>query len=333
MSAPTAVELLGALAERRGNGPAVCTTTLNLVAFIEDEGTLQRLGERIANFSRRHACRAIFLDCTGIEQRYSVRSDDSGVDGDTRHTQSEEIRIGARDLDPQQLRSIVHALLIPDIPTSMLWTGEHLAEPRFAELEPLARTIVVDSSRAAAGTGTIRELAAISDERAQRIRDLAYLRLLPWQDMIAQFFDDEDLLGELDRIAEVELATGSDAEAYYLAGWLASRLDWKPCGRNEFCNAAGTAISVRMRREGAPRHVIGVILRTGDTEFGARLDAKCSELVCLSVSGKHRRDERCAPLHDVDLATLVEQAMLAPSADPLYVETLSMVRALFDRAA
>jgi len=59
------------------------------------------------------------------------------------------------------------------------------------------------------------------------LRDLAWMRLRPWQDMIANFFDDPALLGELFSIRRLHIASGSDSEAFYLAGWLASRLDWQ----------------------------------------------------------------------------------------------------------
>jgi hypothetical protein len=54
--------------------------------------------------------------------------------------------------------------------------------------------------------------------------------------------------------------------------------------------------------------------------------------VCLTVTGKPNRNRRCAPLHDVDLVSLVEQAMFLPHKDPIFIDSLEMARAILDSA-
>ena len=97
------------------------------------------------------------------------------------------------------------------------------------------------------------------------------------------------------------------------------------------CNEAGDTINVDIERRGDPRRVLSVILRSKHCAFAAELDPETPDLVCLSVTGKPHRDRRCAPLHDVDLVSLVEQAMFIPSKDPLFDETLQMARAILDK--
>ena len=65
------------------------------------------------------------------------------------------------------------------------------------------------------------------------VRDLAYMRLAPWQEMIAQFFDDPALFEDLFSLRRLEVAAGSDAETTYLAAWLASRLSWSVVDRSD----------------------------------------------------------------------------------------------------
>jgi len=288
------------------------TTTVNLIAFAEDPATVPRLRDRFSTFAQKHSCRAIFLDATRPA------------------SEPEANEMGVAGMPAEKLRSLVHDLLAGGVGSALFWAGRDLSDPRFEALASLGSTVVVDSSRAGDGKASIQKLAEIGASTDRFVRDLSYLRLLPWQDMVAQFFDDEDLARELPRIAAVEVVSGSEPEAYYVAGWLASRLRWKPCGRNELCNDAGDVIKVTIERRGDPRRVLSVILRSENCTFGAEVDANSPEIVCLTVSGKPKRDRRCAPLHDVDLVSLVEQAMFVPHNDPVFAEALQMARAILD---
>ncbi len=289
---------------------AASTTTVNLIAFAEDPATIPRLRDRFSTFAQKHSCRAIFLDATRAGER------------------TDETVLGVAGMPAEKLRSTVHDLLIGGVGSALFWAGRDLSDPRFEALASLGTTVVIDSSRAADGLASIQKLAEISASSDRFVRDLSYLRLLPWQDMVAQFFDDEELAQELPRIAAVQVVSGSEPEAYYLAGWLASRLHWKPCGRNELCNDAGEVIHVDIERRGEPRRVLSVVLRSKTCAFTAELDVDSADVVCLTVTGKPQRDKRCAPLHDVDLVSLVEQAMFVPHKDAVFAEALQMARAI-----
>lgn len=292
---------------------SVAPVTVNLIAFVEDPSTVSRIRDRFATFAQKHACKAIVLDATRPASE-----------------QSDAMVRGVAGLQPDELRSAVHDLLVAGIGSALFWAGRDLNDPRFDALATLGSTILVDSSRAADGKASICELAAINADAARYVRDLSYMRLLPWQDMVAQFFDDGELARELTAIARVELVSGSDPEAYYFAGWLASRLGWKPCGKNELCNESGETIAVGISHRGDPRRVLSVVLRSGASAFSAELDPQSPDLVCLTVSGRSPRDRRCAPLLDVDLVSLVEQAIFVPHRDPVFGGALQMARAIID---
>ena len=328
MSAINTAELLHSLTEQRRDRPGVSTTTLNLIAFMDDAATPARLLDRLRTFAQKHPCRAIVLDGTRSGERHVNAT--TTEDGDTVFTLSEEIVLGVATMEADELHSIVHDLLIPDVACALLWAGRELRDPRFDALASLGTTIVVDSSRAADTREALHGVAQLSGSTDRYLRDLSYLRLLPWQDMIAQFFDDAELAQELPAMTRVEIVSGSEPEAYYFAGWLASRLEWKPCARNELCNAAGDKITVGIEKRGNPRRVQSVVLRSKHGVFSAELDPDAPDLVCLTVTGKSKRDRRCAPLHDIDSVSLVEQAVLIPRTDPVFAEALGMARAILD---
>jgi glucose-6-phosphate dehydrogenase assembly protein OpcA len=224
----------------------------------------------------------------------------------------------------------VHDLLVPNVRTVLLWGGTHVTDSRFPALAELAETIVLFSSAHGGGSEFLREIAQMHGTGVERkIRDLAFLRLLPWQDTIALFFDDPELVEELPHISRVGVTAGSAPEAYYLIGWLASRLSWEACGRHEFCNVDGGTISIDMRLEGPARRVSGVHLQSAHSLFSAVTEKDSEELLCLTVEGQRSRPQRCVPLHDVDMVSLIERAIFMPRNE-IYEETLGMVNRLLE---
>ncbi len=327
MSVVDVEQLLEELSRRRRDRAGVSTTSLNIIAYVDEPHLLDRMTERLDMLAERNVSRTILL--AHDEREHQVCSHCSEIE-DTVVTRSEEIQLAVKDIAPQELRSIAHALLVPGVRTVLLWGGSHLTDPRFTALAELADTIILFSSATDSGSGPLHELLQVqSPDLEPKIRDLAFLRLMPWQDMIAQFFDAPVLAAELPHISRVEVVSGSAAEAYYLVGWLASRLSWDPCGQNEFCNAVGGKISMALRQTGTPRHIYRARLHAGGSIFSAEIEEGAEDLICLSVEGEQHRPPRCVPLHDVDMISLIEQAIFMPRND-IFLETLHMVNRLLE---
>ena len=319
--------VLEELSQQRRERAGISTTSVNLVAFVEeDPQLLARMSERLDDLAERNVSRILLLSCEGPE--YAVRSHSIEID-DTLITHSEQIQVAVRDVAAHELRSAVHALLVPNVRTVLLWGGPRLDDERFDALGELADTIVLFSSLSE-GTQALREIVQRQGTPVgEKIHDLAYLRLLTWQDLVAQFFDDPDLAEELPHISRAEVVSGSSPEAYYLIGWLASRLGWDPCGKNELCNADGTSIAFDLRKRGTPRRVYRVGLHGAHCDFGVEIEEGAEDLICLTVEGEKHRPQRCVPLHDVDMLDLVERAIFMPR-NAVYTETLQMVARLLD---
>lgn len=316
--------LLGELSQQRKDRAGISTTTLNVVAFVEsDKRLLEQLKDRTDQLAERHGSRTVMLDASLQSTAHSVHSRCNEIN-DTVLTHSEHIELGAAGVDAKTLRSIVHALVVPNVRTVLLWGGNHITDERFAELAEISNVVVVFTSATESSVRPLRELLTLQPAAAAKVRDIAYLRLNAWQDLIAQFFDDDDLAEELSSISRVEVICGSQPEAHYLVGWLASRLGWDPCGPREFCNAAGQNIEIGVRMEGAPRRVRSIRLHTSHCVFGAETEKGADDLVCLTVEGQKHRPQRCLPLHDVDLIALVERAIFSEFDAGVYAQTLAM---------
>lgn len=331
MSTLNVEQLLTALAHERRDRGGISTTTLNVIAFVENDDALLRwLSESSDAFAEAHGFRIVLLDGSRTPENHSVRTHCKEL-ADTLVTSLEQIRLGAKGLTAAELRSIVHDLLVPNVRNVMLWGGNFIEDERFAALSELADAIVLFSPPADSALTSLQQLTHLEGtDLAPRVRDLAYMRLLSWQDLTAQFFDDPDLAAELPALTRVEITSGTEPEAYYLAGWLASRLGWEPCGELTFCNASGAQVAVEFHKEGLPRRIRAVYLHSKDCTFGICISPDAEDLICLTVEGCKQRALRCVPLHDVDIVSLVERAIFSPADGGVYLETLGLLRRLFE---
>jgi glucose-6-phosphate dehydrogenase assembly protein OpcA len=128
-------------------------------------------------------------------------------------------------------------LLVPDVPVMRWWPrGEPFGDPRLAKYLGLVDRMIVDSATFAAPEDGLAEQARLMDAGIA-ISDLAWARLTPWRELIAQFFDAPAMLPHLDAIERVVVeyqAREGEApdriQAMLLVGWLGSRLGWRAGG-------------------------------------------------------------------------------------------------------
>jgi glucose-6-phosphate dehydrogenase assembly protein OpcA len=291
----------------------VATTTINFLIVIDDDAYRQKVLDRVTLIDDKHPARTIVLDTLAT--------------GDSVKLDHDRIEIATGGMTPEDVRSLVQGLMIPEIPSVLWWTGDEIVDqPLFDPLIDIVDALVIDSSGSRTDDRTIRDLAEFSARRPMvALRDLAWMRLRPWQDMIAHFFDDPNLMEELFAIRKLEIVSGSDAEALYLGGWLASRLGWTACAHDEFCDRDGSPIPFAHRREGAGRRVRSVSVATGRSTYVAALTPSDEGVVSVGVSGERARADRLVPLQSIDNASLIERAILEPPADEVFETALHMV--------
>ena len=302
--------ILGDLAKSlRERGCDASVATMNLVVFFENEAIGQLARERIGKVASKHPSRVIMLDATQAESSYRV----DGCDW---------IELGVRESSPELLRSAVSTLRIADAPVVLLWIARGIgSDARFAALCPDASTIVYNSSLVDTGHEALRELIDYAaGHPALALADIAYLRLGPWQECVATFFDG-NAAAELRRLERVEIGCGSDPEAFYMLGWLASRLNWTPSSADALVDPAGKSVRFEIHREGEPRRIARIALHSAESSFLAQLDA-AGDSILLDVSGARHRTRHEAVKHP-GIAALVERAILWGQNDRVFNEALA----------
>lgn len=318
------------LAAARAKAGGAAATTMNFIVYVDDESLQARADEKAMHLSEKYPARIIVLHTDREDAKVSSTVRKVG-EGSQIH--AERIEIGVSDLSPQAICSAVNSLRVPDIPNVLWWMSETTAnEILFDDMVAMMDTVIVDSSGAGTSDVALRELSDFFKENDRvLIRDLAYLRLAPWQDMVAQFFDDKAFLDDLHRINRIEISSGSLAEGFYLVAWLASRLDWKPCGRFELCAPNDQRITVSMNHGGHARRVFRIAISTADSMFTAEL-TDAPDTVCLSVTGPKKSPTRCAPLQHIDNMSLLEKAFLVPNRDGVFEDSVRVLGELFSYA-
>ncbi|GAC1571386.1 MAG: hypothetical protein NVS3B7_01410 [Candidatus Elarobacter sp.] len=316
-------------------GTKLSASTLNFIVWIDDPDRREWVLERAAKLSEKHPSFTLILDHTGARHGdatvTSTAHESGSRDAHSPHTvQGECVQIDVSNAGTPAIAGYVTDLCPSSIQTVLWWSGMcEASRPIFEELLPLVHTLVVDASASRADDSAIRLVAEFHSSHPNvRLRDLAWLRLRPWQDMIANFFDDPNLLSELFSIRRLHIESGSEAEAFYLAGWLASRLDWRASGRDAFADRDGNVIRFERVRDGEIRRVQSVCLDSEASWYHGEVSHDDPQVVTVWVEGDHAREPRLFPLQAIDNASLLERAILETGTDEVFERALRSVATL-----
>lgn len=301
---------------------------LNFLVFVDDPTHRAWVLERAERVAYKHPSRLIVLDSTSTISGVDVNTIAHDA-GDTVLV-NERVDIGVATTGHAAIISLTQELSLPDIPTVLWWSGGRLLASRtFSGLARNASSVLLDSSGKVRGDEAIRELGEfLTRFPGVALQDLAFMRLAPWQDMIAQFFDDPALRDDLFSLTALEIESGSDAEALYLAGWLGSRLSWEIAERDAFRDRSGRTIPFTKIAKGDQRRVRSVVLRAGESTYRAALSAEDTNVVALSVEGPKARPIAYAPLGNIENTSLIERAIIENARDPIFETSLLTVRDL-----
>jgi len=316
--------LVESLAHARSNEGTTSASTMTFVLFFQDAFVAGWASERTHAVAQKHPSRVLVFDGTkdGAQSRVEPPS-----------AHGEWVEIGAKDSDPHAMAAALSTLELPEAPVVLTWIAGNIAsDARFALLAKMATTVIVSSSVINIDGSGLHDLTEFIEHFPEiAVQDISYLRLAAWQEIVAEFFDEPELLLELAEVRKVEVMAGSDPEMYYLLGWLASRLAWTPSGQGTFTGPGGATIDFSMVRGGPPRRLSRIALATPNATFIAEVHPNDDAAICLRVEGKLAQDERCAPMHSVDIASLVERAILTTGRDEVFIESLAMAKHILER--
>lgn len=213
----------------------------NLLIYCSSEDQAAEVTSELDVIVRVHPSRVLLLvgdtgaATTEIEAYVSAHCH---LAGDRHQVCSEQVTVSASGDAVQRLPSTARSLLVGDLPTSLWWTdptAPPLGGELFDELKKMADQVIYSSfTWPDPLRGTLATSAWIVEGGPGEpvIADLAWRRLEPWRSLIGQALDPAALPGALETINRVEIEHGPHglSQAWLLAGWLASRLEWHAAG-------------------------------------------------------------------------------------------------------
>ena len=311
--------------EARGGTPS--TATMNFIVYVENEQYREWVLSRAQRLADKHPSRMIVMDAVKGQHGVTITTGEGDVGGPAIFR--ERVDLGVDGIRAANRVQFVETLLVKDIPTVLFWAADRLFESNtFKALLPLMQHVILDSSGSGREPHALREFASFfSQHEAAALDDLAWMRLEPWRDVVAQFFDDPNLRDELFSLRSVAVASGSESEALYLGCWLASRLGWNVRDATTFADRSDTAIPFERRREGEIRRVQSIELKSTTSNYRAYV-AGDGDALCLEVTGKFARPVQHVPLQAIDNMSLIERAILSLHTDEVFLEALQTAGAL-----
>jgi len=331
--------------------PVYRAALANLVVPL-DTRDLERLTPVLVELARRHPSRLFLVElCEGpaetplrarVTALCHLRPRGGGV------VCSEQIVLQATPDGEPLLPSAVRSLLVGDLPVIVL---DVHAGPDRAWIDDLALDadlLLGDSALEDSLDAAASFWGSLGRRGTGRVHDVAWARLLPWREVLAELFDSPALAGTLSTIEEVRIehAPGLRDEpsppALLLAGWLAGRLRWK-VGRREgdALRLSSTHGAVRVAFRAAPeadaRTVARLRIRSGPPR-AATLEVEPrgrepAALVTLSrrepgAAGAEASERRYVPFRYRDFATCIVTEVHRHAPNPVLEEAVACATAL-----
>jgi glucose-6-phosphate dehydrogenase assembly protein OpcA len=290
-------------------------STLNLIAIAGTPKEAERIEATVSALTEFSPSRTVILVRSGAPKtgglgvRVSVHEHSLGKGQAA--IRFESVTIAAKRGNDELLASVTSPLLVAELP-DFLWVprGEIAGNPLLSDLLELADRVIVDTAMLEEPGGNLRFLTDLAQQPkpAPKLTDLVWSRLMPWRQLIAQFFDQPATQPCLDCIDEVTIGYGGADDdgrsgltaGLLIAGWLATRLEWRAPG--ELVRSKdGWRLTLRAGPKGRSREVLLSLRPTDSAPARSSLGA-----VILVANGADPGEFTVERTNDVGITTVSE---------------------------
>jgi glucose-6-phosphate dehydrogenase assembly protein OpcA len=318
--------------------------SMNLVVVCDEAaGDLQRATELVGRIAETVPGRALVVgpprhDGGDAFDVYVSAHCHRGIGG--RQVCSEQVTIETSPAKLDRVPATVLQLLVEDMPVHTLWRrGELEASPLLDSLAALSDSWILDSAASAAPRNHLRALAAFATREDWRgvVADTAWARTEVWRDAVASFFDNPAVRGALDGIVRIEVSSGGTpsrgggtVSSAYLAGWLASRLEFRhEAGRWSRRDGGPVELSFRHRPELEAGEIGSAVIEAEHAGTRVVFDASLADRPRRSVrltvrAGAHGLPARLIRLPDLDEAGLLCGVLQSTGRDAVFDSALTL---------
>lgn len=331
------------ISQAQGRQVPVRTSVLNLV--ISGDGTTsteENLNDTVGQLLRQYPLRAIVLraqaDAPEAGLNTSINAYCYTDPKEKTQVCCEQVLVDVLGEPAYHLRNVVGPLLIPDLPV-YLW---HIGQPdfdsnAFMEIAEVAHKLVIDTASFQITPDKLRAISEFSRVERQKtaVSDLNWIRLYPWFEVVARFFDDSSLVPHLFGTKEllIEYAANDPVQAHnaaqaaLLGGWLFARLEQKPehvsikAVRHDELRD-GSTFSFCLETEHGGESARFCIDRIDDNPMHAKAWGSLQDETII---------DEAVSLPERALSEVLASALESPSADLDYIESLDIAAQVLEQ--
>ncbi len=337
-----------------GAPPMSRVCTMNLVVVAPTPTLAERYTPVVDDVTASIPARAIVASLDPESTKTSLEGTATAVCAleNGRKLCSERIVLRASGADCVRVSSAVDALLVPEIPTALVWLGRvHADDPIFEDLAQSADRVLLDSEYTSLSSLLHVTAWARAQPSSPRVADMAWTRLASWHEMVARMFDEADARPYLERVTRVSIAQASSSgarlgpEPALLLGWLATRLGWKTSrlgGALRLKRPDGTLVSLDLGSVPRPEGVADMALARV-TLFAEGFEGTVERELGTGIEGTRDADtllwrralEGKTMEHRVRLgankaAKWLERTLHRPAHDPAFDESVAFAEHVVD---
>jgi glucose-6-phosphate dehydrogenase assembly protein OpcA len=340
-----------------GDAPVVRACSLNLMIFTEGVDRASGLEEIVSQITVDHPSRIFLISANrdaarpNMEAWVSARCSLPAPGG--KQVCCEGINLVVSGTDADKVPSIVTSLLVPDIPTVLIWKARLDSKDSVLQLLiQLADRVLIDSSEEMHPAESLIGWNGFIEEQRGKIAfgDLAWTHLMQWRTLLARAFQPAEARVHLTMLDTVTIEYSSTrvplhsglSQSFLAAAWLGHVLRWvlvRPF------NEEGGGVSVAMFRKdeqsvtvrlkqirSRDAHPGGVESITLHASCGGEISWRSMErgdcvLVRSSLSGVDS-GEIILSIHYQTEAELVSRELEVLYNDPLFESSMSVLAAV-----
>ena len=336
--------------------PVVRACTMNLIVVTEDEQGADAVAAMVGEVTMEHPARILLavLDRRANESSLNawISARCAIPEPGQEQVCSEQITLVARGEDVGKIASSVTSLLVPDVPTVLLWkTSVRTSDPVLRSLLAISDRAMIDSSEELAPLPTLLAWGALAREGSETatLGDLGWTHATAWRAVLAKAFEPVEVrrfLYATDTVV-VEYSASTTprhsgfSQALLLTAWLAHVLEWRNKGIP--CEVRGGSVSfsffrqenmvsVQLNPVASPANEPGGIERmTIGAGAGFSIELQegepRSEIVMTETRGGHKK-ECVVPLRTLSESELMADELEILQRDEQYEQALNTLAAV-----
>jgi len=337
-----------------GHSPVVRACSLNLIIFTEGADRASGLEEIVSQITVDHPSRIFLMSADRAAARSNIEAWVSArctlpVPGG-KQVCCEEINLVACGTDADKIPSIVTSLLLPDIPTVLIWKSRLDSKDNVLQLlTQLADRVLIDSSEEwHPAESLVRWNTFIEEHKGQTaFGDLAWTHLTQWRTLLARAFQPAEVRIHLPLLDAVTVEHSSTrvplhsglSQCFLASAWLGHALRWvllRPFTEEK----NGTSVAMFRKGEQSvtvclkpvsshdarPGAIESIILHTtrGEEISLRSMEREDCVLVRSSLSGTDSGDT-VVSIHYQTEAALVSRELEVLYHDPLFESSMSVL--------